>query len=135
MNPAWRLRPSDQPNPIRPLALLVEDSPDILKATGAFIEAAGFEVVRACNGEAALGPLASGQEFALLVTDYAMPGLNGLQLALRALKKFPSLKVLIITGYPDTRDLADLPAGVAMLMKPFGRAELIARLESWFDAA
>ena len=135
MNAGWRLQPSGQTDLSRPLALLVEDSPDILRTTGVFLEAAGFEVVRASNGEAALVPLASGQDFALLVTDFAMPGLNGLELTMRALKTFPSLKVLIITGYPDTRDLADLPAGVAMLMKPFSRVQLIAQLKSWFDEA
>lgn len=134
MNRVWRLQPSDQTGSIRPLALLVEDSPEILRTTGVFLEAAGFEVVRASSGEAALGPLGSGQEFALLVTDFAMPGLNGLQLAMRALMKFPSLKVLIITGYPDTRDLTDLPAGVVLLMKPFNRADLMAQLKSWFTS-
>ena len=123
---------SDAPRPVRPLSLPVDDAPDVLTTTGVFLEAAGFDVVRACNGDAALASLASGQKFALLVTDYAMPGLNGVELAARALEKRLTLKVLIITGFPGTDGLSQLPPGVALLVKPFRRTELIARLKSWF---
>jgi len=67
----------------QPLALLVDDAPDVLTTTGRFLESAGFDVVRATDGRAALIELASGQEFVLLVTDYAMPVLNGVELTER----------------------------------------------------
>jgi CheY-like chemotaxis protein len=118
--------------PVRPLALLVEDSPDVLATTSRFLEAAGFHVVRAGNGQEAMAPLASGQEFALLVTDYAMPGLNGVDLALRALAMHPELKVLIITGFPCIEGLSALPPAVVVLLKPFRREELLAQLRIWF---
>jgi CheY-like chemotaxis protein len=50
------------------------DAPDILTTIGVFLEVAGFDVMRASNGEAALASLASGQKFAPLVTDYACRG-------------------------------------------------------------
>jgi len=117
---------------VRPLALLVEDMPDVLITTGRFLEAAGFDVVRACNGEEALQPLESGQQFALLVTDYAMPKLNGLELAAKARERFRDIKVLVITGFPDVEALADLPSGMAFLIKPYKRADLIGQLKAWF---
>ncbi len=132
----WRVvahEPPDGGDPVRPLALLVEDAPDILATTGRFLEAAGFEVVRATSGTDALIPLASGAEFVLLVTDYAMPGLNGVDLAVRALELLPDLKVLIITGFPGTDGFSRLSRDVAVMVKPFQRAELIAQLKSWFD--
>jgi CheY-like chemotaxis protein len=116
----------------RPQALLVEDSSDILTTTAIFLEAAGFDVARACSGDEALLPLASGTQFDLLVTDYAMPGLNGLDLAVYALHQLPDLKVLIITGFPGSNGLAELPPGVAALVKPFRRAQLIGQLQGWF---
>lgn len=123
---------SGTPRLVRPLSLLVDDAPDVLTTTGVFLEAAGFDVVRASNGDAALASLASGRKFALLVTDYAMPGLNGVELATRALRTLPELKVLIISGFPGTDSLSQLPPGVALLVKPFRRAALIAQLKSWF---
>ena len=114
-------------------ALLVEDSPDILATIGRFLDAAGFDVMRADNGDKALSALVVGQRFALLVTDYAMPGLSGREIAIRALAMLPDLKVLIITGFPDAEALTELPAGVAVMVKPFRRAKLLAQLSEWFD--
>jgi CheY-like chemotaxis protein len=118
--------------PDRPAALLVDDHPDVLVTTGAFLEAAGFDVVRVHDGDEALAHLASGQVFALLVTDYAMPGLNGADLARQALELNPALKALIITGFPSDAGLFDRPSNVALLAKPFRRAALITQLNSLF---
>jgi CheY-like chemotaxis protein len=115
-------------------ALLVDDHPDVLVTIGAFLEAAGFDVVRASSGDEALLHLVSGKTFALLVTDYAMPGLNGVDLAKQALERLPDLKVVIITGFPSDAGLFDRPASVALLAKPFRRAALIARLQTLFGS-
>jgi CheY-like chemotaxis protein len=118
----------------RPPALLVDDHPDVLVGIGAFLEAAGFDVARASSGDEALARLSSGPRFALLVTDYAMPGLNGVDLARQALEQFPDLKALIITGFPSDAGLFDRPSSVALLAKPFRRVTLIARLQALFPA-
>lgn len=115
-------------------ALLVDDQPDVLATTGAFLEAAGFDVVLAHNGDEAVTHLASGQAFVLLVTDYAMPGINGDDLAAWALEQLPAIKVLIITGFPHEVDRIHWPSNVALLAKPFRRAALIAQLKSLFAA-
>ena len=131
----WQIALPDIParvNPSRPLALLVDDNPDVLVGIGAYLEAAGFEIVRVPNGDEAVAHLASGQMFDLLVTDYAMPGLNGVDLAKCARDRHPTLKVLIITGYPSDAGLFDRPACVALLAKPFRRAKLIEVLHTLF---
>ena len=120
--------------PDRAPALLVDDHSDVLVTTGAFLEAAGFDVVRAGNGDEALSHLTAGETFALLVTDYAMPGMNGVDLANQARERLPDLKVLIITSYPNAAGLQELPQGVDLLIKPFRRATLIARLKTLFDS-
>ena len=119
----------------RAAALLVDDHADVLVTTSAFLEAAGFDVVRAANGDEALAHLASGKRFVLLVTDYAMPGLNGVDLVTQALERAPALKVMVITGFPDSTGFKELPEGVALLVKPFGRDSLIAQLASLFGLA
>ena len=120
--------------PDRARALLVDDHSDVLVTTGAFLEAAGFDVVRASNGDEALSHLTAGETFALLVTDYAMPGLNGVDLANQARERLPALKVLIITSYPNAAGLKELPRGVDLLLKPFRRATLVARLQTLFGS-
>jgi CheY-like chemotaxis protein len=116
---------------VRRSALLVDDHPDVLVGVGAYLAGLGF-VTRIGTGDEALSCLVSGKEFALLVTDYAMPGLNGVDLARQATEHNPSLKVLIITGFPSDPGLFDRPSGVAMLAKPFRRVALIEVLQSLF---
>jgi CheY-like chemotaxis protein len=114
-------------------ALLVDDNPDALVVIAAFLVSAGFDVVQAHTGDEALEYLSSGREFALLVTDYAMPGMSGTDLATMALEQLPALKVLIISGFPSDAGLFQRPASVALLAKPFGRDKLIEVLKSLFD--
>jgi CheY-like chemotaxis protein len=115
-------------------ALLVDDHPDVLVGVGAYLAGAGFDVTRVATGDAALAHVLSGREFALLVTDYAMPGMNGVDLASQALEHNPTLKVLIITGFPSDAGLFNRPSGVALLAKPFRRSVLLEVLQSLFAA-
>jgi CheY-like chemotaxis protein len=109
---------------IRRRALVVDDSSDILIVAGAFLSDIGFDVVHAASAEAALLVLADGTPFDLLVTDYAMPGMNGKDLVVQAREQNPQLRALIISGYADSPALANLPAGTKLLAKPFRRAKL-----------
>jgi CheY-like chemotaxis protein len=129
----WRIAVPDRPDggdPVRPRALLVDDNAEVLVTIGAFLAAAGFDVVPTHNGDEALAQLGSGQMFVLMVTDYAMPGISGVDLATQALERLPALKVLVITGFPSDAGLFDRPASVALLAKPFRRAALIAAVRS-----
>jgi CheY-like chemotaxis protein len=119
--------------PERRFALLVDDHPDVLVTTGVFLKAAGFDVVRVVCGDEALACIAAGGRFALLVADYGMPGMNGIDLAMLALEHLPDLKVMIITGLPGAIRLSELPQGAVLLVKPFRRATLIENLESLFS--
>jgi PAS domain S-box-containing protein len=107
--------------------LLVDDSPDVLVTVGAFLEKAGFDVVRAENGDAALAHLAASGRFDALVSDYAMPGLNGADLILQARQIQPGLHALIITGFAALSP-AGLGDGTVVLHKPFHRRALIEAL-------
>ena len=67
----------------------------------------------------------------VLITDIGMPGgLNGRQLAVRMREKFPSLKVLFITGYAEQNILDEglLEPGCALLVKPFSTDALLRKL-------
>lgn len=114
-------------------ALLVDDAADILVTVGAFLKAFGFEVIRACHADAALARLADGPAVDLLVTDHAMPGMTGKDLALQARDRHPKLRALIISGYADSADLLALPGDIALLAKPFRRADLAQAIERLFQ--
>ena len=108
--------------------LLVDDSMDVLVTTSAFLEKSGFAVTRANSGDEALAHFSNGQRFDALVTDYAMPGLNGADLIAEAQFVQPGLKALLITGYAGVTYADTLPEGTPLLYKPFQRADLLATL-------
>jgi CheY-like chemotaxis protein/transcriptional regulator with XRE-family HTH domain len=110
--------------------LLVDDDPDVLLISGATLRKAGFEVVASLSGDEALKLTGGPSPFDLLVTDYAMPGLDGAELARLALERQPGLRALIVTGYFRDLRLASLPEGVDILAKPCTRIEFIQKIDS-----
>ena len=112
--------------------LVVDDVTDVLVSVGAFLVNAGFAVIKANNGDEAIRIIANDPNINILVTDFAMPGLNGVDLIVQATNIRPSLKAVVITGYPNADGLLDLPAGIAVLTKPFRRDALVAAVKSLF---
>ena len=106
--------------------LVVDDIPDVLANLGAFLVKAGFTVEKAASGDEALRKIVANPRIDTLVTDLAMPGLSGAALIARAKHVRPNLKALVITGSPS----AELPAHTPILVKPFRRATLIAKVKS-----
>jgi CheY-like chemotaxis protein len=109
--------------PRRAVVLLVDDEDVVRRATADMIEEIGHEVVHAKSGNAALKLLAERPEIEVLITDYLMPGMRGIELLNRALELKPEIKGLLITGY--ARIIGNQP-DIARLPKPF-RASDIAR--------
>ena len=87
----------------------------------------GHEVVTAVDGGDGLERLAlEGGRFDLLLTDIKMPVMDGIALALSAARDYPSLPILLMTGYADQRERAkNLESLVRdVLVKPFSLADL-----------
>jgi PAS domain S-box-containing protein len=104
----------------RALRLLVVDDEDVVRGvTAALLEAEGHTVVQAAGGEEGLAALRD-QAFDALVTDRAMPGMNGEQLAAAAKALRPGLPVVLLTGYGTLMAAAgEHPQAVdAVLSKP-----------------
>lgn len=106
--------------------LLVDDRPDVLRYLTTTLREMGYRVTPAKDGIAALKKIETRKKLDLLITDVVMPGMNGEQLAHQVLKKFPTVKILFISGY--TRDAliekGTLKKGVNLLQKPFTRNDL-----------
>jgi signal transduction histidine kinase len=107
----------------RATVLLVDDEELVRSATAAMLTEAGATVLEAKSGLAALAMLRQGVRPDVLVTDYAMPGINGAVLAREARAELAGLPVLLITGYAN---LAETSAGLPRLSKPFTEARLTA---------
>lgn len=118
---------------MKPSILIVDDSPEERTLIASLLDESGRYVIEtAASGEEALGRLARGG-IDLLVTDFVMPGLDGLQLVNKAIEIDPSLKgrVLIVTGGMFGRDDAlAFAAGTHVLTKPFSMDQFIKTVES-----
>ena len=90
------------------------------------LEDLGHEVIEAHSGERALEILRDRRTIDLLVSDYSMPRMNGVQLATAARELRPDLPILLATGY------AELPAGsgndLPRIGKPYRQNQLAAEI-------
>jgi two-component system cell cycle sensor histidine kinase/response regulator CckA len=110
--------------------LLVDDEPGVRTVAARALTRAGHVLVLAGSGQEALELLETEQPIDLLITDLAMPGMNGLELAERVHDLHPGMPVLYISGYADQVLAAVRPAdgSFEVLEKPFTPAELTARV-------
>jgi PAS domain S-box-containing protein len=97
--------------------LVVDDDPLVLINTVVMLEELGHAAVQANNAEGALHVLAEDGGFDLVITDHAMPGMTGMELARKLAADRPRLPVLLVSGYADVPD--EPGAAVARLAKPF----------------
>lgn len=108
--------------------LVVDDDPDVRLTMSAFLGRAGYEVFTAGSGDEAFAWISASPAIAALVTDYAMPGMNGVELVLRARELSPGLPALVVTGYAGAEGLTRLPQDVTVLRKPFLKQEFLGAL-------
>jgi PAS domain S-box-containing protein len=110
--------------------LAVDDDALVLLNTAAMLEDLGHVVHQASSGAEALDVLAA-HPIDLLVTDYAMPQMNGVQLAAAARAAQPDLPVLIATGFAELAEGEQ--AGLPRLAKPFTQDDLARALAATID--
>ena len=122
--------PADAPPGTNELVLVVEDNAPLRRVALRQLRGLGYRVIEADGADAALRLLAE-QPVDLVLTDVVMPGkLDGHGLAREALARWPGIKVLLTSGFPETSANGDLGAfagSVRLLGKPY-RLEELARM-------
>jgi signal transduction histidine kinase/ActR/RegA family two-component response regulator len=118
--------------------LVVDDEPEVLRLEVRELQLAGYEVVGASNASEALHLLnGRGGAVDLLVTDVVMPGMNGIDLAYAARRRYPHVRVLFVSGHLDEGATVDgpLPQDATLLTKPFRPEELSRSVRESLDRA
>lgn len=110
----------------RGTVLLVDDEETVRATTADMLAELGYCVVEAASAEQAIDKL-EGQGIDLVVTDYLMAGMTGMDLVRSLRDTRPGLPVLVISGFADAEGIA---ADVPRLTKPFRSAELAAMLDA-----
>jgi PAS domain S-box-containing protein len=116
--------------------LIAEDEEAVRRAAQRILEAAGYEVLTASNGDEAVALVrAHAGDIHLLLTDVVMPGMSGRELAERLEVLRPALKVLFVSGYTDDAIVHHgvLETGTPFLGKPFAVSALTRKVREVLD--
>ena len=116
----------------RPLVLVADDDEDILALVGLRLERAGYDVMTACDGVAALEAV-EGRDPDVAVVDVMMPRMDGHELVrrLRARPATSEIPILVLTAAVHDRVAVESAAAgaTAHVRKPFSPRDLVARLD------
>jgi PAS domain S-box-containing protein len=109
--------------------LVVEDNETIRHSIAARLRQLGNEVSEAGSGDEALSILAGGRSWDLLLSDIDLPTMDGYELCCHARERLPDLRVILMTGYADSKwlDLDGLDSATEALIKPFDMGDLLAK--------
>jgi CheY-like chemotaxis protein len=107
--------------------LVVDDDPLIAGSAVNMLEDLGHIVLEANSAKRALEILDQGRKVDLMMTDQAMPGMTGTELADVVRLKRPGLPILLVTGY------AELPPGSSLSVPRLSKPYLQAQLQEYID--
>jgi len=119
------------------LVLVVDDEPDVRKVVRMTLEKAGYDVLEAEDGEKAIEEINNGEHsllLSLIITDIRMPNRNGIDVINYYKKEWPSIPLIVLTGFPDP-DMSTIMLAhgvVEYLVKPVEAETLIAAVAKAF---
>jgi signal transduction histidine kinase/ActR/RegA family two-component response regulator len=116
--------PSPQQIGVGRRVLVVEDDEGVRRYLSDCLTSLGFDVLPTASGAEGLARL---QGFAaqLIIADYAMPGMNGVEFIKAVRKRTPTLPIVLATGYADMEAVNGVIPGDHVLRKPFQISELV----------
>ena len=109
------------------IVMVVDDDETVREVTANFLDDLGYEVIEAGSGGAALEQLERHPKIDAVILDFAMPGMNGADLARELRLRRPGAPILFATGYADAEALTDIGDHL-IVHKPFTQVELARKL-------
>jgi CheY-like chemotaxis protein len=107
---------NSSPSSTRARILLVDDNANGLAARKSVLEELGYRIVTCTSGADALEQFAA-FKFDLVVTDYKMPRMDGLELIGRLRKSTPDLPIVLVSGYVDTLGMNEASTGADVVIQ------------------
>jgi len=108
--------------------LLVDDDDAVRTVLGEQLREMGFRVDSVADGSSAIERLQGSTAYDVLLTDFAMPGINGLDTIRSAMIERPDMRFLLMTGYADEDAVAAVRETVSVIRKPINMDELMRRI-------
>lgn len=110
--------------------LVVDDEPSLSNLLDDMLSSVGYRLIQANSAEHALHILQS-NHVDLLISDIAMPGMDGYELAKTVSRQYPEVKVQLVSGYSEIAD--DDVLHKKVLYKPFKTNDVLMRVRSLLD--
>jgi len=121
--------------------LIVDDEPSVLRYIATVVRKEGYEVLQADSGDEALAICESHAYcIDLMISDVAMPRMNGRALAECMNQRYPGVPIIFVSAYPASRELVKgltargFENGYTYLQKPFKPEELLRAIATAFRA-
>ncbi|MEI9404385.1 response regulator [Mesorhizobium argentiipisi] len=111
--------------------LIVEDDESVRTLAARALERDGHNVTIATDGAQGLDMIRQARGgFDLVVSDIRMPEMDGIEMATAAGREFPTMRIMLMTGYADQRERAEELNGIILdvVQKPFTLAEIRGRV-------
>ena len=129
----WGLHTKDTPGLGR--ILIVDDEEIVRKVLNATLTEAGYDVLLAEHGGKGIEAIGSGENALMvdvIICDIRMPKINGLQAITFFRQEYPSVPIIVLTGFPDTTMATELlTQGVFdYLVKPMDKDKLLAAVQA-----
>ena len=118
-----------QHHPNGAIILLIDDDSAVREVTSSLLRELGYVVMEVGSGGAALDLLGREASVDLVMLDFAMPGMNGVDVAREVSSKYPTLPVVFVTGYADNTAL-EMIGDERIIKKPFVGDELVTKVQA-----
>ena len=123
------MQPSDGAKAV--VVLVADDELLVRMAATDILQEAGYHVVEAHDGVEALAVLEIRDDVAAMLTDIAMPNMNGVELAKIVSERWPDIGIVITTGaVPRDVELEEVPPQARVLSKPYSAQRLVQAIEA-----
>ncbi|MBD3225867.1 MAG: response regulator [Caldithrix sp.] len=129
---------SEFANDISETILVVEDDTEVRELASSFLNTLGYRVLEAANGKKALELVKKNNkaiEIDLVLTDVVMPHMNGEELAESIRKLNPHIKIILTSGYTDSKLIKSglKEKGFSFLPKPYSIQKMAKRIRKALD--